>query len=100
MFEKIKQLKQLRDQAGQMKAALSQETVQADSAHGKISVVMDGNQEILALNIDEAMFLPEKKEEIEKAVKEAVNEAIKKSQKAMAQKIQSIGGLNIPGLGL
>lgn len=100
MFEKIKQLKQLRDQAGQMKAALSKETVQADSAHGKISVVMDGNQEILALNIDKEMLAPDKKVETEKAIKEAANEAIKKSQKAMAQKIQSMGGLNIPSLGL
>ena len=100
MFEKIKQLKNLRDQAGQMKEALSQETVQADSAHGKISVVMDGNQEILALHIDEELLSPDKKDETEKAIKEAANEAIKKSQKAMAQKIQSMGGLNIPGLGL
>jgi len=46
------------------------------------------------------MLAPDKKVETEKAIKEAANEAIKKSQKAMAQKIQSMGGLNIPSLGL
>lgn len=97
MFEKIKQLKELRDQAQAMKKALAEETVQADSAHGRIGIVMDGNQEVMAVSIDPDLLTPEKKEEVEKGVKEAVNDAVKKSQRAMAQKVQSMGGLNMPG---
>ena len=100
MFEKIKQLKELRDQAQTMKHALAQETVQADSHHGQISVVMDGNQEVLAVNINPEQLDLDKKSDLENGIKDAVNDAVKKSQRAMAQKIQGMGGLNIPGLGL
>jgi nucleoid-associated protein EbfC len=100
MFNKIKQLKDLRDQANTMKQALAQETVSAEADHGRVSLVMDGNQEVLAVSIAPELLQPEKKEEVEKAVKEAANDAVKKSQRAMAQKIQGMGGLNLPGMGL
>jgi nucleoid-associated protein EbfC len=96
MFEKIKQLKELRDQARQMKEMLSQETVQAEAAGGKVSMVMDGNQEVLAVTISPELIQAERKEELEKAVKEVTNDAVKKSQRAMAQKVQGMGGLNLP----
>jgi len=38
------------------------------------------------------------KAKLETGVKEATNDAIKKAQKVMAQKMQDMGGLNIPGL--
>lgn len=98
MFNKIKQLKELRDKAQVMKQALSEETVSAEAAHGQVSLVMDGNQEVLAVNIDQVMLGSEKKSELEKAMKEAINDAVKKSQRAMAQKIQSLGGMDLPGL--
>jgi DNA-binding YbaB/EbfC family protein len=98
MLEKIKQLKQLRDQAQAMKQALAQATVSADAAHGKVSVVMDGNQEVLAVNIDQALLSPDKKEDLEKIIKAATNDAVKKSRALMAQKVQSMGGFNLPNL--
>lgn len=100
MFDKIKQLKELRDQAKHVKEALARETVQAEAAGGKITMIMDGNQEVLAVEVSPELLQPEKKAEVEKAIKEATNEAVTKSQRAMAQKIQGMGGLNIPGLGL
>ncbi len=98
MFNKIKQFKDLRDQANQMKQMLAQETVNAQAAHGQVNMVMDGNQEVLALEIDPELLHHDKKEELEKAIKEVTNEAIKKAQRVMAQKMQSMGGLNMPGL--
>ncbi|MFA6098764.1 MAG: YbaB/EbfC family nucleoid-associated protein [Patescibacteria group bacterium] len=98
MFNKIKQFKELRDQATEMKKMLAQETVHADAAHGKINVVMDGNMEILSVEINPELLSVEKKENLESAVRDSVNEAVKKAQRVMAQKIQSMGGLNMPGL--
>lgn len=97
MFEKIKQLKNLRDNAKQMKDALAEEVVNASTASGKVNLVMNGNQEVLAFEIDPSLLVPEKKEELENALKEAVNDCIKKVQRLMAEKIQA-GGFNIPGL--
>lgn len=98
MFDKIKKLKNLRDQAKQVKETLAQETVSADAHHGQVSIVMDGNMEVLSAEINPDLLHPDKKEDLEKAVKEAANEAVKKAQRVMAQKLQGMGGLNLPGL--
>lgn len=97
MFEKIKQLKNLRNQAKQMKETLGEEVVNASAASGKVNLVMNGNQEVLAVEIDPSMLVPEKRDELENAIKEAVNDGIQKVQKIMMQKFQA-GGFNIPGL--
>ena len=98
MFTKLKQYKDLRDQAKDIQGVLAQETVYADKAGGKVQVVMDGNQHVNGLTIDQDMLKPERKVELEKAVQDAFNDAVKKSQMAMAKKAREMGHLNLPGL--
>ena len=98
MFNKIKDLKNLRDQANQMKQMLAQESVSTDAVHGKITIVMDGNQEILSIDINPELLSPDNKEKLEQGIKEALGDAVKKVQKLMAQKMQSMGGLDLPGM--
>lgn len=98
MFSKLKQYKDLRNQAKDMQNTLAQETVYADKAGGKVQVVMDGNQHVNGLTIDPDLLKPERKIEVEKAIQEAVNDAVKKSQMAMAKKAREMGHLNLPGL--
>jgi len=50
MFNKIKHLKELRDQAKTIQGALAQKTITLEQ--GGISITMDGNQEITALKIN------------------------------------------------
>ncbi len=98
MFNKIKDLKNLRDQANQMKQMLAQESVTAEAIHGKINITMDGNQEIISVNIDPDLLSPDNKEKLENGIKDAIGDAIKKVQRLMAQKMQSMGGLGLPGM--
>lgn len=98
MFSKLKQFKDLRDKAKEMQNVLAQETVHADGAHGKINIMMDGNQQVNALEIDPELVQPGKKEELERSLRETFNSAIKKSQMAMAKKAKEMGKLNLPGL--
>lgn len=97
MFNKIKQIKELRDQAKQMKETLGQEVIHGSAAGDKVTIAMNGNQEVLAVEIDPELLQADKKEEAEKAIREAANDAIKKAQRLMAQKIQS-SGFNLPGM--
>ncbi len=97
MLDKIKQLKDLRAQAKELKQTLAQETVRAEAAGGKVTIVMNGNQEVTACEISPDLLISEKKAELEQAVAEAVNSGIKDVQRLVAQKMQS-GGFNIPGL--
>ena len=90
MFNKLKQIKDLRSQAKTMQSMLAEKTVTAEK-HG-ITITMNGNMEItnvkLPENVDNA--------KLESSLASCLNDAIKKTQKIMAQKMQEMGGF--PGL--
>lgn len=98
MFNKLKQIKELRTQAKTIQGMLSQEHVETSAAWGKVKVKMSGNQELESVSIDADMMQPAKKSDLEAAVKEAVNDANKKVQRIMAQKVREQGGLDKLGL--
>ena len=86
MFNKLRQIKELRSQAKVMQKTLSTETVHAASAGDKINIVLDGNQKILSLDIDPAMLHPEKKQDVEEGVKDCFEKAMKKLQLYLKEK--------------
>ena len=92
MFEKLKQIKDLRSQAKTMQSVLATESVTAEKSG--VTITLNGNLEITAVAIADGMT----KAQIEKATMEAMNEAIKKAQKVIAQKMQAMGGLSQFGL--
>ena len=96
MFNKLKQFKDLRSQAKTLQNALKEETVEVEK-HG-VKIVMDGNQEIQNIDINTDMLSPDKKQNLEKAIKDANTQAIEKTKRVMAQKMQSMGGLDQFGL--
>ncbi len=98
IFSKLKQYKDMRNQAKTMQNALAQETVYADAHGGQVQIVMDGNQHVNGVQLAPVLLKPEKKATLEKAVQEAVNTAVKKAQMAMAKKAKEMGSLNLPGL--
>lgn len=86
LFSKLKQIKDLREQAKTLQTQLSQETVH--SQKGAVSVVMDGNFKIIQIEIDGR--------EREDA-KDAVNDAVGQVQKLLARKVQK-GEIKAPQL--
>ena len=96
MFNKIKAVADLKNQANQIKKALAEETVEGQGGWGKVKIKMDGNQDVKAVEISDELIGDKAK--LENAVKEAVNDTIKKAQRVMANKMSQMGGLNIPGL--
>lgn len=91
MFSKIKQIKELRDQAKTIQSALAEITVEGSAAWGKVVVKMNGNQEVLDVKIDDELMT--QKTKLQEALKEAINEAVKKVQKEMAGKMKDMGGM-------
>lgn len=94
MFSKLKQFKDIRDQAKKIQGALANESGEGTAAFGKVKVVMDGNMQVTAVSIDPEMLTTDKKEKLESALKDAVNEATKKIQRVMASKMKDMGGLD------
>ncbi|OGY41894.1 MAG: nucleoid-associated protein, YbaB/EbfC family [Candidatus Buchananbacteria bacterium RBG_13_36_9] len=97
MFNKLKQFKDLRDQAKQMQNTLAQESTEGSADWGKVKVKINGNQEVLDVQIDPELLSADKKDKLETAIKEATNDAIKKVQRIMAEKMRS-SGFNLPGM--
>lgn len=96
MFNKLKNIKDLRSQAKNIQDELAKETATAEAAWGKVKVTINGNQEVLQVEIAPEMM--DNKEKLEEALKEAFNSSVKKVQRAAAMKMQQMGGLQ--GLGL
>lgn len=97
MFNKLKQFKDLRDQAKEMQSKLSEESITVKSSG--VELTMNGNLEITNVNVSEDMLEVGKKTKIESAFKDAHSDALKKMQRVMAMKMREMGGLpNIPGL--
>lgn len=92
MFNKLKQFKDLRDQAKTMQSALATEKISAEK-HG-VTIEMDGNMEVLAVVISPDIA----REQIASACRDAFNDAVKKTQRVMAKKMQEMGGLSNLGL--
>ena len=89
MFNKLKQVKDLRSQAKQMQNVLSQESVTTEQ--NGMRMVMDGNMEVKDFTVAENVS----REAVIQLVPEVVNDSIKSVQRIMAKKMQEMGG--IPG---
>jgi len=92
MFNKIKAVKDLRQQAKTMQSGLAEVTDEGTAAWGKVKIKIDGNQQVLGVSIDDEMM--KDKAKLEEAMVEAFNDAVKKIQKKMAAKMKEMGGLD------
>jgi DNA-binding YbaB/EbfC family protein len=97
MFNKLKQFKDMREQAKNLQNELSKESISASSSG--VNLTLDGNLAMTQLSIGIEMMSPDKQKKLEDAIKDAYSDALKKIQRKMAMKMKEMGGLpNIPGL--
>ncbi|OGH37719.1 MAG: hypothetical protein A3B44_00425 [Candidatus Levybacteria bacterium RIFCSPLOWO2_01_FULL_38_21] len=80
-FQKLQDLKKMRDQAMQIQRELQSEEVSV-SKNG-VDILITGDQKIKELNTNGMS---------DNDIKEAINEAIKKSQEVAAKKLSQMGG--------
>lgn len=93
MFNKIKAIKDLRDQAKQMQSVMEETVVVGEGGHGKVKVRMNGSQMVLSVDVEESAL--ENKGKLEDAIKDAINDAVKQVQKAMMEKMKESGGMDM-----
>jgi DNA-binding protein YbaB len=89
MFNKLKQIKDLRSQAKTVQGALSEVSVTEE--YRGITITMDGNMQVENLKIADKA-----NDNLEDNLRVAINNTIKKAQMAMAKKMQEMG--TMPGL--
>lgn len=95
----LRQAQQLQQRLAKAQEELEQETVEASSGGGAVTVTVTGKQKVQSIRIDPAAVDPEDVAMLEDLVLAAVNEAMDKAQELAAQRLGAItGGMRIPGL--
>ena len=97
MFDKVKELMELKKKADQLKKELEATLIEINEARG-IKMVMNGAQIVQSIEIDESMLIPANKNRIQMDLLKSFNNGVKKSQQAAATKMRNIPGLNLPGM--
>ena len=96
-------MQQLMKQAQKMQEQLQKQmettVVESSSGGGMVSVKLNGNKQLLSIQIDPEVFAGGDKEMLQDLVVAAVNEGIRKVDEAMSGQLGNMtGGLKIPGL--
>jgi DNA-binding YbaB/EbfC family protein len=98
-FGKIKDLYELQKKAKQIQKELKDVEVEASSNDGWVTVVFNGEQHLVDINLSEEALRAENKRELEKDLKNTISQAISRAQAVAAEKMKDIaGGMGIPGL--
>ncbi len=102
MSTMLNQAREIQKKIEEVQSDLEKITINAESGGGLVTVMINGKQEILELNISkEAM--EEDKELLEDLIISAINKALSDSQEEMQSRMNSVtggmmGGLKIPGM--
>ena len=96
-------MQQLMKQAQQMQEKLQKQmeatVVDATAGGGMVSIKMNGQKQLLSIQIDPEVFDAGDKDMLQDLIVAAVNEGIRKVDEALAGQLGGLtGGLKIPGL--
>ena len=96
-------LQQMMKQAQQMQEKLQKQmeatVVDATAGGGMVAVKMNGQKQLLSIQIDPEVFSGGDKDMLQDLIVAAVNEGIRKVEDVMQSQLGSMtGGLKIPGL--
>ncbi len=95
----MKQAQELQAKMAKLQEEAAEKTTEASSGGGMVTVVVNGRQQVLSIQIDPEVVKSEDVDMLQDLVLAAVNEGLRKSQEAMADEMKGLtGGLNIPGL--
>ena len=100
MSTMLKQAREIQKRIEEVQSDLEKITINAESGGGLITVMINGKQEILELNISQEA-MEEDKELLEDLIISAINKALSDSQEEMQTRMNSVtggmlGGLKIP----
>ena len=96
-------MQQLMKQAQQMQEKMQKQmesiVVDATAGGGMVSVKMNGQKQLLSIQLDPEVVTSGDKDMLQDLIVAAVNEGIRKVDEAMAEQLGGLtGGLKIPGL--
>ncbi len=99
MGQMMKQAQKLQSQMMKLQEELANKTVESSSGGGMVTVVANGRQQIVSIQIENEVVDPDDVDMLQDLVLAAVNDALAKAQEMVSSEMGKLtGGLNIPGL--
>jgi hypothetical protein len=100
MGNMMKQAQKLQSRMMKLQEELAEKTVESSSGGGMVTVVANGRQQIVSIQIENEVVDPDDVDMLQDLVLAAVNDALAKAQEMVSSEMGKLtGGLNIPGLG-
>ena len=84
LFDKLKDINEMRKQAGAMQSLLKQEIVNGESGGGKIKIAIDGNMEVKSVEV--AAEIAGDKSEVARHIRSALEDLFKHHKKMLQKK--------------
>ncbi len=90
IFDKLKDVNEMRKQAKQIEMVLGAEEVTGSSSGGKIKITMDGNQNVKSVEVSDEIV--GSRSDIARSIREALEDLNKKHKKMLQSKFGSMMG--------
>lgn len=95
----MQKAQEMQEELEEKKEELAKKEVEATSGGGMVTVVANGNEEVIDINIEEEVIDPEDTEMLEDLILAAVNNAKEKAQELKEEEMGDIaGGMDIPNI--
>jgi len=99
MGQLMKQAQQFQSKMAKLQEELGDQTVEASAGGGMVTVVVNGRQEVLSINIDPEVIDPNDAEMLQDLVMAALNDALSRAKNMVNDEMGKLTkGLDIPGM--
>ena len=97
--QQMQMMKQVQKMKEQLLKQQEETVVEATAGGGMVSLKMNGNKQLLSIQIDPEVFVAGDKEMLQDLIVAAANECVRKVEEVLEKQLGGItSGLNIPGL--
>ncbi len=99
MKKMMKQAQQMQAKMQKMKEELADKTIEATAGGGAVKAVVNGQKDLVDLEIDPDVLDPDDVEMLEDLIVAAINEGMRQVQEMIEEEMGDItGGMNLPGM--
>jgi nucleoid-associated protein EbfC len=95
----MKQAQQFQNKMARLQQELGQKTIEATAGGGMVTVVVNGQQELVSIKIDPEVVDPDDIDMLQDLVLAAVNDGMARAKKMVNDEMGKLtGGLNLPNI--
>lgn len=93
----LKQAQEMQAKMNQMQAKLAEEESEGNSGGGMVKIALNGKGNLLRINIDPSLMVPDEKEILEDLIIAAFNDAKDKVEQALSSQMEKLtAGMGLP----